>query len=133
MSDRKSSDAFHPAQTGFRPCLGTQERLALFPADVIRNKSPNRGNVKKGFDTAPHASIISEARRLNILGRPLNFTMNILEKIKFSIGCGSHNSEPRVYRVGVPQGYVLSRILFNLKMAALPHEHAKIHNLGFTV
>ncbi|KAM7303153.1 uncharacterized protein ISCGN_018661 [Ixodes scapularis] len=135
----ETTGAFHPAQTGFRPCLGTQESLALISSSVIRNvhKSKFRTivaiDVKKAFESVPHSTVIKEASRLNITGRTLNFIKSFLEGTTFSVRCGRHDSAPRANYVGVPQGSVLAPTLFILTMVALPHELSKISGLEFTV
>lgn len=88
---------------------------------------------KKVFDSVHHVSIIGEASRLGIPGRTLNFIKGFLEGRTFSVRCGTHDSEPKANRVGVPQGSVLSPTLFNLAMVALPDELSNIPGLGFTV
>ncbi|KAM7287414.1 uncharacterized protein ISCGN_031105 [Ixodes scapularis] len=137
----ESNNSFHPAQTGFRPGIGTQESLALISADIIRNINPDRSNirtiitvdVRKAFDSVPHSTIIKESQRLGITGRSLNFIKTFLEGRTFSVRCGANCSEPKANPVGVPQGSVISPMLFNIVMAALPYELEKINKLGFTM
>ncbi|KAH7945665.1 hypothetical protein HPB49_013638 [Dermacentor silvarum] len=74
---------FHPAQTGFRPNLGTHDSLLLVKEGVLRRKTVGRGNrhpsilvavdLRKAFDTVTHEAIIEAAERHGITGRPLNF------------------------------------------------------------
>ncbi|KAM7284678.1 hypothetical protein ISCGN_001772 [Ixodes scapularis] len=127
------------AQTGIRPRLGTQERLALISSSVFLNvhKSKFRTivaiDMKKAFDSVPHSTITKDASRLNITGRTLNFFKSFLEGTTFSVRCSRHNSVPRANNLGVPQGSVLSPMLFNLAIVALPHELSKISGLEYTI
>ncbi|KAM7304248.1 hypothetical protein ISCGN_014148 [Ixodes scapularis] len=135
------SGAFHPAQTGFRPCLSTQESLLLMSHDITKKRAP-RGktirsivaiDVRKAFDSVPHWAVIQEAERLGIQGRALNFIKAFLKDRTYSIRIGDHMSNPRPNRVGVPQGSVLSPLLFNMAMADLPHRLSRIPSLKFTI
>lgn len=135
----ETTGAFHSVQTGFRPGLSTQESLTLISAGVITTATRQAVraivtvDVKKAFDSVPHAAVIREAQQLGLGGRPLNFIRAFLAGRTYSVQCGSSHSEPRANRVGVPQGSVLSPMLFNIVMAALPHELDKVPQLGFTI
>lgn len=134
----ETTGGFHAAQTGFRPGLGTQESLQLISEDIIKKgKGKIRTivaiDVKKAFDSVPHAAVIGEAQALGISGRPLNFIRNFLEGRTYSVRCGPEQGERKTNRIGVPQGCVISPMLFNIAMAALPHQLEQIEGLGFTV
>ncbi|KAH7965477.1 hypothetical protein HPB49_008362 [Dermacentor silvarum] len=86
---------FHPAQTGFRPNLGTHDSLLLVKEGVLRRKTVGRGNrhpsilvavdLRKAFDTVTHEAIIEAAERHGITGRPFNFVRSFLQDRTFSV------------------------------------------------
>lgn len=136
-----NTKAFHPAQTGFRANMGTQESLFLISRDMSKTDKPLGTDIKtivaidvrKAFDSVPHASVIREAIKLGVHGRALNFIKSFLENRTYSIRYGDFTSAPARNGVGVPQGSVLSPLLFNIAMANLPKLLHKIPNLKFTV
>ncbi|KAM7289011.1 uncharacterized protein ISCGN_029148 [Ixodes scapularis] len=134
----ETTGGFHATQTGFRPGLGTQESLMLISKDIIKKKKKMIRtivaiDVKKAFDSVPHAAVIGEAQSLGISGRPLNFIRSFLEGRTYSVRCGREQGGRRTNRIGVPQGSVISPMLFNIVMAALPHQLEQIEGLGLTV
>ncbi|KAM7290016.1 hypothetical protein ISCGN_030144 [Ixodes scapularis] len=139
----ENSNAFHPAQTGFRTGLGTQDSLALISHHIIRTKGRRQNHactfvavdVSRAFDPVPHSSIMTATVSLGISGRALNFIRNFLANRTFSVATGreAEQTQPKPNRLGVPQGSVLSPTLFNIVMAALPHALAEISDIGFTL
>ncbi|KAM7296074.1 hypothetical protein ISCGN_021271 [Ixodes scapularis] len=139
----ENSNAFHPAQTGFRTGLGTQDSLALISHHIIRTKGRRQNHactfvavdVSRAFDSVPHSSIMTAAVSLGISGRALNFIRSFLANRTFSVATGreAEQTQPKPNRLGVPQGSVLSPTLFNIVMAALPHALAEIFDIGFTL
>ncbi|KAM7311176.1 hypothetical protein ISCGN_008083 [Ixodes scapularis] len=139
----ENSNAFHPAQTGFRTGLGAQDSLALISHHIIRTKGRRQNHactfvavdVSRAFDSVPHSSIMTAAVSLGISGRALNFIRSFLANRTFSVATGreAEQTQPKPNRLGVPQGSVLSPTLFNIVMAALPHALAEISDIGFTL
>ncbi|KAM7314562.1 hypothetical protein ISCGN_004346 [Ixodes scapularis] len=139
----ENSNAFHPAQTGFRTGLGAQDSLALISHHIIRTKGRRQNHactfvavdVSRAFDSVPHSSIMTAAVSLGISGRALNFIRSFLANRTFSVATGreAEQTQPKPNQLGVPQGSVLSPTLFNIVMAALPHALAEISDIGFTL
>ncbi|KAM7314037.1 uncharacterized protein ISCGN_003822 [Ixodes scapularis] len=133
-------EVLHPAQTGFRKNLGTQDSLVLIREYLVNRPTHCHPqllvavDIKKAFDTLPHATVIDTARKLGVRGRPLNFIKAFLSGRKYLVKTGKHcSSEQKTNEIGVPQGAVLSPVLFNLAMAPLLWRLAVIPDLAFTV
>lgn len=72
------------------------------------------------FDSVLHQVLLRRLKDLGFNGRLLSFISSYLTKRTVSIKLGSFVSAPRPVHRGVPQGGVLSPILFNLLMRDLP-------------
>ncbi|KAG0433622.1 hypothetical protein HPB47_019743 [Ixodes persulcatus] len=77
-------------------------------------------DVRKAFDALPHRSIISALRRFGVCGRPLNCICAFLSERTMCVRVGGALSKPRRVVCGVPQGSVVSLLLFALAIASLP-------------
>lgn len=129
-----------PHQTGFRPHMSTHDSLLLIHNDVL---APTRTSgdprilvaidVKKAFDSIPHASVLEGARRRGLRGHTLRFITAFLSNRLFRVRVGPTLGPLTPNNIGVPQGSVLSPTLFNLAMAELPFQLRKIPDLGFTI
>ncbi|XP_029826911.3 uncharacterized protein LOC115312129 [Ixodes scapularis] len=131
--DRK---LFHAAQTGFRQHLGTRDSLLLLSTDVYRKGSTCSlvaVDICKAFDLLPHGAIVKALREGGITHKPLNFVKGFLKQRKYSIKTGDICGPLRNNNIGVPQGAVISPILFNLTMAPLAWRLNKISTLKFTI
>ncbi|KAM7295076.1 uncharacterized protein ISCGN_024581 [Ixodes scapularis] len=127
-------------KTGFRKNLGTQDSLVLIREYLVNRPTHCHPqllvavDIKKAFDTLPHATVIDTARKLGVRGRPLNFIKAFLSGRKYLVKTGKHCiSEQKTNEIGVPQGAVLSPVLFKLAMAPLLWRLAVIPDLAFTV
>ncbi|KAM7302664.1 uncharacterized protein ISCGN_018172 [Ixodes scapularis] len=127
--DRK---LFHAAQTGFRQHLGTRDSLLLLSTDVYRKGSTCSlvaVDICKAFDLLPHEAIVKALREGGITHKPLNFVKGFLKQRKYSIKTGDIRGPLRNNNIGVPQGAVISPILFDLTMAPLAWRLNKISTL----
>ncbi|KAG0417628.1 hypothetical protein HPB47_005464 [Ixodes persulcatus] len=78
--------------------------------------------------------VIDTARKLGVRRRPLNFIKAFLSGRKYLIKTGKHCSrEEKTNEIGVPQGAVLSSVLFNLAIAPLLWRLVVIPDFAFTV
>ncbi|KAG0443890.1 hypothetical protein HPB47_014417 [Ixodes persulcatus] len=133
-------EVLHPAQTGFRKNLGTQDSLVLIHVYLVNRPTHCHRQllvavgIKKNFDTLPHPTVIDTARKLGVWGSPLNFTKAFQSGRKYLVKTGKHcSSEEKTNEIGVPQGAVLSPVFFNLAMALLLWRLAVVPDLTFTV
>ncbi|KAM7298890.1 hypothetical protein ISCGN_019457 [Ixodes scapularis] len=115
----ESNQLLSPSQYGFRPGLSTQDVMSRLQHDTLSTSSPHLRivagvDVRKAFDSVPHSSVLSIAQQLGITGRAYNFIAAFLEDRTFTVHVGSSHGITHTNRVGVPQGSVLSPVLFNI-------------------
>lgn len=77
-------------------------------------------DVSKAFDAVQHTTIISALRTLGVRGRPFQYVCAFLSGRTMRVRVGSLLSEPRKIVRGVPQGSVISPLLFSLAISSLP-------------
>lgn len=76
-------------------------------------------DVQHAFDNLSHASLFSQLTQLGIHGRLGAYIRSYLTNRTFSVYIDGHTSTSRLLTSGVPQGGVLSPILFNIAMSDL--------------
>lgn len=77
-------------------------------------------DIHRAFDALPHSVILERLELIGVRGRSLQFVRAFLSGRTFQIRMGGHTSTTRTVTQGVPQGSVLSPLLFNIVMAGLP-------------
>lgn len=136
----ESTGAFHPMQTGFRSHLSTQDSLLMLYHDLYERrlfKSQPRTlvaiDLRKAFDSIPHSTVVKAAKRRGIQGRLLNFIKTFFQDRTFQVSIGQTKSQWRTNNIGVPQGAVLSPLLFNLAMVDLALALEAVPLIRFTI
>ena len=115
-----------PSQDGFRIHRGTTDsllRLDFFIKDAWRNGKKVYGimlNISKAFDSATPEGVLYILAKMGIHGKTLHWLKSFLQDRKYTVKTSGITSSKIVTRRGVPQGSVLSPILFNCLMADLP-------------
>ncbi|KAM7301764.1 hypothetical protein ISCGN_017281 [Ixodes scapularis] len=116
---------FHPGQTGFRPNLCTHDSLFLLRriANTRKGRQKKPGilvavDLKKAFDTVRHDAVLGALKEAYPGTRMLNVVKSFLKHRTFEIRSGNRTPQQFENNTGVPQGAILSPILFNLKGAA---------------
>lgn len=138
-----SKGIFHPTQTGFRANLSTHDSLAMIYHDVVDLPRTKRSlrvivsiDIKKAFDSVPHASVINKMEEQGLTGKQLDFVKAFLTDRKYRVKAGygteAREGATKENNIGVPQGAVLSPTLFNIVIAPLLWRLHKIQLLNAT-
>lgn len=112
--------------TGFRKGLSAQDNILELTSSLENSKLKRRNavvvflDVERAYDGVPLSSVLRRLTELGLTGKIQNFLGNFLTGRRIKVRDGSIVSNPRVVYRGLPQGSVLSPILFNLVMAKLP-------------
>ncbi|KAM7310782.1 hypothetical protein ISCGN_007690 [Ixodes scapularis] len=111
---------------GFRRGRCTADAIADLVTALEDGKARHRTtgvvllDISKAFDAVEHNSIVTELKRLGIGGRMLAFIRAFLEGRVAQVSAAGVCSTVRRMTRGVPQGSVLSPLLFSVALAALP-------------
>ena len=114
-------------QLGFKKGNSTIHALAKLTQDATNNFNKQHSTVtlaldlEKAFDTVWHNGLIYKLHKIHKI--PLHFTKLIHSYITdrtFQVKVGSDLSKIQKTKAGVPQGTVLSPILFNMYVADIP-------------
>lgn len=87
-------------------------------------------DLRKAFDTASHEAIITTMKVAYPGKRMLNFIKSFLHHRTFEVRTGRPNPKTYTNDIGVPQGSVISPVLFNVVMRSIAtalEEESTIH------
>lgn len=122
MWQLEAIDALDVVQCGFRKNRSTVDHLIRYET-FIRNAFVKGEHVvsilfdlEKAYDTTWKHGILLDLKELGFDGNLPLFIANFLTDRNFQVRIGSTLSDPFSQEMGVPQGSILSPLLFNLKI-----------------
>ena len=77
-------------------------------------------DIEKAFDSANHTAILYKLSTMGIKGRMFRWLQDFFSGRHFKVRVGSVYSEPRDINNGVPQGSILSPLLFSCLLSDVP-------------
>ena len=115
-------------QCGFRKNRSTMDHLVRL--ETFIREAFIRGehivavffDLEKAFDTTWKYGILRDLHKMGLRGYLPQFIENFLKNRSFQVKVGSHLSDPLTQEEGVPQGSVLSPLLFEIKMDSIVSE-----------
>lgn len=117
-----------PYQYGFRPGKGTEDVL-LKITDQIREAINSKQaccivyiDLKGAFDRVWRNGLLYKASKVGVVGEALRWLANYLCDRTQAVAVHGHISEKVISDTGVPQGGILSPLLFNIILGDIPKE-----------
>ena len=119
------NDSLTPLQSGFRKNRSTLDHLIRLES-FIRQAFSNGEHLtavffdlEKAFDTTWKFGIMKDLHDLNLRGNLPKFIENFLKNRSFHVKVGTTLSDPFEQEEGVPQGSILSPLLFEIKINSI--------------
>lgn len=122
----EDAQALPPQLSGFRAGCSTVDSIGNLTSSLEQAKAQKHVlhavflDIHRAFDALPHNVIMERLRHIGVRGRTYKFIASFLQRRTFHVKIAGHTSSPRDSSQGVPQGSVLSPLLFNIVMAGLP-------------
>ncbi|KAF7244902.1 hypothetical protein EYD10_08831 [Varanus komodoensis] len=119
------TDYLDPFQSGFRPGYGTESALVALYDDLCREKDRGSASLlvlldlSAAFDTIDHGILLDRLAGLGVGGTALQWFRSYLNGRFQKVVLGDYGSAPWQLCHGVPQGSILSPLLFNIYMKLL--------------
>lgn len=115
-----------PTQYGFRPKRGTDDILLNISSKIREVLGSRRAccivylDLKGAFDRIWRHGLLFKASQMGIVGNCLKWILDYLENRTQSVSINGHNSRTMAADSGVPQGGILSPLLFNIMLHDIP-------------
>jgi hypothetical protein len=120
------SEMLSETQTGFRKNRSTYDQLTSLDDEIHRALSQKHTcivaylDLAGAFDAVNHAMVIHKLAAAGITGRLLGWLQAYLQERTFKVLFEGEQSNARPITIGVPQGGILSPLLFNVLMSDFP-------------
>ena len=124
-----------PHQSGFRKNHSTKDLILQLTNDIINNfnKYEYTGAVmfdlEKAFDKVWHQGLLYKLKQINTPTYLLNWIGSFLANRSFYIQYNQEKSHKYAIRAGVPQGCIISPILFSIYISDISKELSDTHGL----
>ena len=123
----ESTHFLHPHQFAYRKNNSTEQLLQLITSRIqnsLNSKKPSillTLDLHKAFDTVWVPGLCHKLHsQLRLTGRLLTWLTDFLHNRTISVRCGTTLSQPHTLQNGIPQGSVLSALLFSIYINDLP-------------
>ena len=129
-------------QCGFRPRRSTLDVLSQMDfhiSDTYRQRQVMLSlfiDLEGAFDSASHDGIFYKLATMGITGTTLAWVQNYLSNRTYQVAVGASLSPSHPIRRGVPQGSIISPLLFNVLLSDLRvphHSHLQIYADDITI
>ena len=129
----KVNNLINPNQSGFQKKRTCLDQLARVDRYAKRQKGLSKNtraaflDLEKAYDTLWREGLLIKLKSKGFQGKIFNYIQDFLSKREFQVKVNSVKSESKTQENGVPQGSVLSPILFNIMIDTV-HEEIEERN-----
>ncbi|MEC7531553.1 MAG: reverse transcriptase domain-containing protein [Actinomycetota bacterium] len=122
------NNLINPNQSGFRKKRTCLDQLARLDRYARRQKALSKNtraaflDLEKAYDTLWREGLLIKLKAKGFKGKIYNYVQDFLDNREFAVKVNSARSETKIQENGVPQGSVLSPILFNIMIDAVHEE-----------
>ena len=124
----ETNSKFKPSQMGFRHGKSTTDALLIIKNEIFQSLEKRHTcivvhlDIAGAFDCVWHDGLLYKLIMLGVDGQTVNWIKNYLSNRRMAVRLGSVTSTSKEVTCGVPQGAVLSPILFNVMLHDLPDD-----------